>query len=72
MILLPKMENFKAWCHCMKGQGQREGGQGGAKYLGPGLVGGGKILVKRLVMGVTVKRVGEPKCESHACPEARP
>ena len=36
----------------------REGGQGGAKYLGPGQVRGPKILVKRLVMSATVKRVG--------------
>ena len=33
-------------------------GGGGAKYLGPGLVRGTKISVKRLVMGATVKMVG--------------
>ena len=38
----------------------RGGGRGGAKYLGPGLVGGTEILVKRLVMGATVKMVGAP------------
>ena len=34
-------------------------GGGGAKYLGLGLVSGTKILVKRLVMGATVKMVGD-------------
>ena len=39
--------------------GEREGAGRGAKYLGPGLVRGeGEILVKRLVMGATVNRVG--------------
>ena len=37
-------------------QGRQEGG--GAKYLGLGLVSGTEILVKRLVMGATVKMVG--------------
>ena len=37
-----------------------EQGGGGAKYLGPGLVRGRGILVKRLVMGATVKKVGGP------------
>ena len=32
--------------------------RGGAKYLGLGLVSRTKILVKRLVMGATVKMVG--------------
>ena len=42
------------------------GGRGRTKYLGSGLVKKlgmvreGKILVKRLVMGATVKRVGGP------------
>ena len=43
-------------------QGRREGGGqgagGGAKYLGRGLVRGPEILVKRLVIGATVERVG--------------
>ena len=40
-------------------EGRRDGGGGGgAKYLGPGPVGTDKILVKRLLMGATVKRVG--------------
>ena len=34
-------------------------GGGGAKYLGPGLVRGPEILVKRLVMVATVKMVGD-------------
>ena len=38
-------------------EGRRDRG-GGAKYLGPGPVGTDKILVKRLLMGATVKRVG--------------
>ena len=38
--------------------GEKGGGGGDAKYLGPGLVGGGQILVKRLVIGATVKRTG--------------
>ena len=38
----------------------RGGGQGGAKYLGPGLVSRTEILVKRLVMGATLKVVGGP------------
>ena len=43
-------------------QGRRERGEGqeGAKYLGPGLVSGTEILVKRLVMGATLKMVGGP------------
>ena len=36
------------------------GGAGGAKYLEPGLVRGPEILMKRLVMGATVKRVEGP------------
>ena len=36
-------------------------GGGRAKYLGPGQVReGGKILIKHLVMGATIKRVGHP------------
>ena len=38
----------------------RGGGARGAKYLGPGLVRGPEVLVKRLVIGATVKRVGGP------------
>ena len=41
------------------------GGAGGAKYLGLGLVSGTKILVKRLVMGATVKMV---ICVITCCP----
>ena len=53
-VLLAKVNSIK--------QGRREEeGRGGAKYLEPGLVrGGDEILVKRLVMGATVKRVGGP------------
>ena len=32
----------------------------GAKYLGPGLVIGARNMVKHLVIGATVKRVGGP------------
>ena len=35
-----------------------EKGGGDAKYLGPRLVGGCEILVKRLVIGAAVKRAG--------------
>ena len=38
--------------------GERGGGR--AKYLEPGLVRGAEILIKRLVMGATVKRVEGP------------
>ena len=41
-------------------QGRAGGGRQGAKYLGPGLVSEHKIVVKRLVMGATVKMVGGP------------
>ena len=41
-------------------QGQQERGKGGAEYLEPGLVRGSEILVKRPVMGATVKRIGGP------------
>ena len=37
----------------------KAGEGGGAKYLGPGLVRGPEILVKRLVMVATVKMVGD-------------
>ena len=43
-------------------QGRREGGggAGGAKYLGPGLVRGGRNLDKTSGHCATVKRVGGP------------
>ena len=42
--------------HTLYGRGEGWG----AKYLGPGLVRGPKILVKCPVMGATVKMVGGP------------
>ena len=43
-------------------QGRRDGwgGQEGQNTWGPDWLGGPKILVKRLVIGATVKRVGGP------------
>ena len=40
--------------------GERGVGAGEAKYQGPDWLGGPEILIKRLVMGATVKRVGGP------------
>ena len=41
-------------------QGRREGGAGGAKYLGPGLVWGARNLDKTPGYCAIVKRVGGP------------
>ena len=46
--------------HAFKAGEGGGGGAGGAKYLGPGLVSGPDILVKRLVMGATVLRGQAP------------
>ena len=40
-------------------QGRREEG-GGQNTWGPDRLGGAEILIKRLVMGATAKRVGGP------------
>ena len=40
--------------------GEREGGRGGQNTWGPDWSGGLEILIKHLVMGATVKRVGGP------------
>ena len=45
---------------CLYPKASERGGGIGAKYLGPGLVMGPEILVKRLLMGATVKRIGGP------------
>ena len=46
-------------------QGRREGGAGGAKYLGPGLVWGARNFDKTSGHCATVKMVGGPVMRNH-------
>ena len=50
------------WGYWVLHKAGKRGEQGGKKNLGPELVRGPKISLKRLVMGATVKRVGGLQC----------
>ena len=52
------LKNLKIYLHNISRPAKGGGGGRGGKIPGPGLVRGLEIVVKRLVMGATVKRVG--------------